>query len=73
MKRWLDAEGRLEARRKVYWRERIMEMMRHALMLQVREHGLSDEELESHAARVAGKLENPYRLVPELVGRVFKS
>jgi GTPase len=73
MKQWLDVDGRLEARRKVYWRERITEMMRHALMRQVREHGLSDAELEAHAARVAGKEENPYRLVPELVARVFKS
>ena len=73
MKQWLDVDGRLEARRKVYWRERITEMIRHALMRQVREHGLSDAELEAHAARVAGKQENPYRLVPELVARVFKS
>jgi LAO/AO transport system kinase len=73
MKQWLDVDGRLEARRKAYWRERITEMMRHALMRQVREHGLSDAELEAHAARVAGKEENPYRLVPELVARVFKS
>jgi LAO/AO transport system kinase len=73
VKQWLDVDGRLEARRKVYWRERITEMMRHALMRQVREHGLSDAELEAHAARVAGKEENPYRLVPELVARVFKS
>jgi LAO/AO transport system kinase len=72
MKQWLDVDGRLEARRKAYWRERITEMMRHALMRQVREHGLSDAELEAHAARVAGKEENPYRLVPELVARVFK-
>ena len=73
MKQWLDVDGRLEARRKVCWRERITEMMRHALMRQVREHGLSDAELEAHAARVASKQENPYRLVPELVARVFKS
>ena len=73
MKQWLDVDGRLEARRKGYWRERITEMMRHALMRQVREHGLSDAELEAHAARVAGKEENPYRLVPELVARVFKA
>jgi LAO/AO transport system kinase len=73
MKQWLYADERLEARRKVYWRERITEMMRHALMRQVREHGLSDAELGAHAARVASKEENPYRLVPELVARVFKS
>src|ERR1700761_5731990 len=73
IKEWLKADGRLDARRRKFWRERITEMMRHALMRQVRRHGLSDEELEGHAARVAGKEENPYRLVPELVARVFKS
>lgn len=73
MKQWLYADGRLEARRKMYWRERITEMMRHGLMRQVREHGLSDAELEKHAARVAGRQENPYTLVPELVAHVFKS
>ncbi len=41
MKQWLESDGRLEARRKKYWRERIVEMMRHALLRQVREHGLS--------------------------------
>jgi LAO/AO transport system kinase len=73
MKEWLETDGRLEARRKTYWRERITEMMRHTLMRQMRKHGLSDAELEAHAARVASKQEDPYRLVPELVARVLKA
>ncbi|HLH35567.1 MAG TPA: methylmalonyl Co-A mutase-associated GTPase MeaB [Alloacidobacterium sp.] len=73
MKEWLGTDGHLEARRKKYWRERIVEMMRHALMRQMREHGLSDGELDSHAARVACGEEDPYKLVPELVARVVKA
>jgi len=73
MKQWLEMDGRMEVRRKKYWRERITEMMRQALMRQVRAHGLSDTELETHAARVASKQEDPYKLVPDLVARVVKA
>jgi LAO/AO transport system kinase len=73
MKQWLETDGRMEARRKAYWRERITEMMRHALMRQVRKHGLSDAELEAYSERVASKQEDPYKLVPELVARVIKA
>ena len=62
----------MEARRRTYWRERITEMMRQALMRQVRKHGLNDAELEAYAERVARKQEDPYKLVPELVARVVK-
>jgi GTPase len=72
-KQWLEKDGRMEVRRRKFWRERITEMMRHALMRQVRRHGLSDEELEAYASRVASKEEDPYKLVPELVARVLKS
>jgi LAO/AO transport system kinase len=73
MKQWLEAEGRMEIRRRRYWRERITEMIRYALMRQVRKHGLSDAELDAFAERVVSKQEDPYRLVPELVARVVKS
>lgn len=73
MKQWLETDGRMEARRKKYWRERLLEMMRHALIRQAREHGLSDAELENHAARVASGAEDPYKLVPELVASVVKT
>src|SRR5277367_6138904 len=69
MKQWLEAEGRMEIRRRKYWRERITEMIRYALMRQVRKHGLSDAELDAFAERVVSKQEDPYRLVPELVAR----
>jgi LAO/AO transport system kinase len=71
MKQWLMAEGRLEVRRRAYWRERIEAMVRRELLKEARAHGLSTEEFAHHAERVAAKEEDPYRLVPQLVARVF--
>ena len=73
MKEWLQVGGRMEARRRKYWRERITEMIRYALMRQVRKHGLSDAELDVLAERVASGQEDPYKLVPVLVARVVKA
>ena len=72
MKQWLAVEGRLEARRKAYWQERIEEMVRQALLREARAHGLSAGEFAQHAARVAAGQEDPYRLVPQLVAQVFQ-
>lgn len=71
MKLWLQSEGRLQARRRSYWRERIEEMVRQGLLKKARSHGLNDTELARHAERVAAGEEDPYRLVPQLVARVF--
>ena len=71
MREWLGAEGRLQARRKSYWQERIEEMVRQALLKEARSHGLSREQFAEHAERVASGLEDPYRLVPSLVAQVF--
>ncbi|MGC2163164.1 MAG: methylmalonyl Co-A mutase-associated GTPase MeaB [Silvibacterium sp.] len=68
---WLMEDGRLEARRREYWRARIDGMLQQALLKEARSHGLSDAELGDHAAKVAVGAEDPYRLVPELVARVF--
>ena len=72
-RQWLAEDGRLEARRKTYWRERIEGMLRQALLNEARAHGLSDKELGSHAEQVAAGLEDPYRLVPALAARVFEA
>ena len=73
MRQWLDSDGRLQARRKVYWRERIEEMVRQALLKEARSHGLSSEQFAEHAERVASGQEDPYRLVPQLVAQVFNA
>jgi LAO/AO transport system kinase len=69
---WLFADGRGQARRRAYWRERVLEMMRGELMREVREHGFTDAELDEHASRIAAGSENPYDVVPELVRRNFR-
>jgi LAO/AO transport system kinase len=71
MKQWLAQEDRLETRRTAYWRERIEQMVQHALLKEARAHGLSRDELAQHAERVASGDEDPYRLAPKLVARVF--
>ena len=73
MKEWLGSEGRLQARRKTYWQERIEEMVRQALLKEARSHGLSSEQFAEHAERVASGQEDPYRLVPKLVAQVFEA
>jgi LAO/AO transport system kinase len=70
-KEWLTAESRLEMRRQRYWRERIEEMVRLALLKEAFAHGLSADALDGHAERVAARQEDPYRLVPRLVAQVF--
>ncbi len=48
-------------------------MLRLALRKEARAHGLSEQELGSHAEQVAAGVEDPYRLVPTLVARVFEA
>jgi LAO/AO transport system kinase len=72
-RQWLAQDGRLESQRRAYWRERIEGMLRQALLSAARTHGVNECELEGHAARVAAGEEDPYRLVPELVARIFDS
>lgn len=68
---WLAADDRLQARRRKYWRERIEAMLRQSLLAEARAHGLTEAELQEHAAKVTAGAEDPYRLVPQLVSRIF--
>jgi LAO/AO transport system kinase len=72
-KQWLAQDGRLDARRRAYWRERIEGMIRQALLKEARAHGLTEKQLEAHAEQVASGAEDPYRLVPELVAQLFEA
>ena len=67
---WLGLDGRLEARRAVQWRERIVEMVRGELMREMRRSSLSERELAELALRVVGGVENPYLLVPRLLAGI---
>lgn len=73
MKQWLQGDGRLQVRRRKFWRERLTQMMLSAVMRQLREQGLSEAELDEHALQVASGKEDPYRLVPKLVSRRVKA
>jgi len=70
---WLVAGNRLQARRQAFWRERIEGMLRQALLKEARAHGLSEAELSAHAQQAAAGAEDPYRLVPALVDRIFST
>jgi len=70
---WLATDNRLQARRQTYWRERIEGMLRQALLKEARAHGLSQAELAQHAEQAAAGAEDPYKLVPVLVQRIFSA
>jgi LAO/AO transport system kinase len=71
IQQWLMAVGRLESRRKAYWRARMEEMIRQSLLKEARAHGLSAEDLALYAERITAKQEDPYSLVPKLVAGIF--
>ena len=70
-RQWLASEDRLQTRRRAYWRDRIEAMLRQSLLAEARAHGLTETELQKHAQQVTSGAEDPYRLVPQLVARLF--
>jgi LAO/AO transport system kinase len=64
---WLAQEGRLIARREVHWRARVMDMVRHELLRELRGRGLSDQALAKFGHQAALGQQNPYQLVPQLL------
>ena len=72
-RQWLASDGRLNERRRAYWRQRIEDMLQQALMNEARAHRLNQGELQSHAERIAAGAEDPYQLIPSLVARVFQT
>jgi LAO/AO transport system kinase len=69
---WLAQDGRLAARREAHWRTRVMEMVGHELLREMRGHGLSDQKLAAIGSQVALRQENPYHLVPRLVKQLLQ-
>ncbi|HVJ08053.1 MAG TPA: methylmalonyl Co-A mutase-associated GTPase MeaB [Acidisarcina sp.] len=67
----LQTEAGWKTRRQAFWRERLREMMRHELLLELGRRGFSEDGLAHHAEEVEAGMENPYRLVPRLVSEVF--
>jgi LAO/AO transport system kinase len=71
MEAWLRAENRLTERRAHHWQRRLDAMLRTELMRRARRHGLTQAELDEHAARVASGQQDPWRLVAALAEELF--
>jgi LAO/AO transport system kinase len=69
---WLAQEGRLSARRETHWRMRVMEMVRHELLREMRGHGLTDQELAKIGREVELKQQDPYQLALHLVDQLMQ-
>lgn len=72
MQAWLGAEGRLAARRTEHWQRRLDAMLRTELMRRARRHGVADDELARHAARIAAGEEDPWSVAAGLAGRIVE-
>ncbi len=69
---WLAQEGRLSARREAHWRMRVMEMVRHELLREMRGHGLTDQELAKIGRQVVLRQQDPYQLALRLVEQLMQ-
>jgi len=70
--KFLDAEGLAVKKKASNWRERLIEMLRDALLERVRREHLSDADLNRYAAEIAAQRRDPYALVEEITGKVGK-
>src|SRR5215468_662479 len=66
---YLKKENLLLKRNIENWRERLIEMLRDAMLEKARAE-LSDRQVEQYAAEIAEHKRDPYSLVEELVGKV---
>ncbi len=69
---WLAQDERLSARRETHWRMRVMEMVRHELLREMRGHGLTDQELAKIGRQVVLRQQDPYQLALRLVEQLMQ-
>jgi LAO/AO transport system kinase len=69
---YLTKANLLAQRSLQHWQERLVEMLRDALLDRAREH-LSNGRMADYAAEVAEHKRDPYSLVEEIVGRLGKN
>lgn len=69
---WLAEDERLSARRETHWRMRVMEMVRHELLREIRGHGLTDQELAKIGRQVVLREQDPYQLALRLVEQLMQ-
>jgi len=70
-KQWLECDGRMQARRQSFWRDRLREMVQQQLLRELGSRGFSESSLFELAARVQAGAENPYTLVPRMVSEAL--
>ncbi|GAC1659973.1 MAG: methylmalonyl Co-A mutase-associated GTPase MeaB [Acidobacteriaceae bacterium] len=68
----LVSQGFVEQRRASNWRERVIEMLREALVSRLLSESLSEADLSSAAADIAAHKRDPYTLVEDVVERFRK-
>jgi hypothetical protein len=61
----------LTARREEHWRARVIEMIGHELLREMRGHGLSDQALAAISRQVVLRQQDPYQLVAQLVEQLL--
>ena len=69
---YLQKEGLVLQHTKENWQERLIEMLRDALLERARDQ-MQDGRLAAYAAEVAGHKRDPYTLVEEILGKIAKS
>jgi len=69
---YLQKENLLQQHKIENWQERLVEMLRDAMLEKAREQ-MEDGNVARYAAEVAEHKRDPYTLVEEIVGRIGKS
>jgi LAO/AO transport system kinase len=72
MQAWMGEENRLAERRARHWQRRLDAMLRTELMRRARRHGVAEDELARHAARIAAGEEDPWSVAAELAKKVVE-
>lgn len=69
---WLRQDNELEERRVRAWNQRLLEMIRQRLTMELVHRRLGGESLQGRARAVADRREDPYRLVERLTGELLQ-
>lgn len=69
---FLERENLLLARKTANWRDRLLEMLRDAVLRRVLRERLSEDEVRAYAADIAALRRDPYTLVEQIVGGLGK-
>ncbi len=69
---FLEKEGLLRRKKEENWRERLIEMLRHALLERAMREQLNDGAVTRYAAEIADHKRDPYTLVEEITNNLGK-